>query len=281
MNYLTLFGSGIAYAVIAFFFMWLAKKLADTRVADEFDANHEIEEKNNEALALRRGGLYLAIAIGMLGALSGPSTGFWRDVQELAIDGAVVTVFLFAAFYINNWIVVHGIDNDEAVRNQNNAVGIVELGSYVATGLIAYGSFSGEGGGIWSAVVFFALGQLALLIIVAIYEFITPFNVIDNVRRGNTAAGLMLAGMIVALAFVISASITGDSQGWSQDLTSFGASAGMGIILLMLFTKPIDMLFLPGTSIRTEIEQDRNVAAIMVTVGVRLALALIIGAVIV
>ena len=281
MNYITLFGSAVAYAVLAFLFMWLAKKVADTRVADEFDANYEIEENSNLALALRRGGLYLGIAIGMLGALSGTSTGFLKNVQELLIDGALVTGFIFVAFYINNWVIVHGLDNDEAVRNRNKAVGVVELGSYVATGLIAYGSFTGEGGGIWSAVAFFALGQVALLIIVALYELITPFDVINNVRDGNTAAGLMLAGMIVALAFVINASVTGDFRGWSQDLTSFGVSAGMGIFLLLLFTWPIDKLFLPGTTIRKEIERDKNVAAIAVTVGVRLALALVIGAIIV
>ena len=281
MNLLYLFATTTAYAVIACFFMWVAKKLADSRVADDFDANYEVEEQSNLALALRRAGLYVGVAVGMLGALSGRSTGFVSDVKELALDGALVTVFLFVTLYINNWVIVHGIDNDGAIRQKNVAVGFAELGSYVATGLIAYGAFSGQGGGVLSSIVFFALGQAALLVIVVLYEAVTAFRVIEEIRANNASAGLMLAGMVVALGWIIKASIVGDFHGWSQDLSTFGVSAAIGIILLLLFTVPVDKLFLPGTTIRTEIERDQNVAAIAVTVGVKVSVALVIGAVVV
>ena len=281
MNLLHLFATTTAYAVIACFFMWVAKKLADSRVADGFDANYEIEEQGNLALALRRAGFYVGVAVGMLGALSGSSIGFVSDVKELALDGALVTAFLFVALYLNNWVIVHGIDNDGAIRQKNVAVGLTELGSYVATGLIAYGAFSGQGGGVVSAIVFFTLGQAALLVFVVLYEAITPFRVIEEVRANNASAGLMLAGMVIALGWIIKASIVGDFHGWSQDLSTFGVSVVIGIILLLLFTVPVDKLFLPGTTIRTEIERDQNVAAIAVTVGVKVSVALVIGAVVV
>jgi uncharacterized membrane protein YjfL (UPF0719 family) len=272
---------GIAYAAIVFAWLWVVKQIADVRARRLFDANHEIDANRNVAVALRRAGLYLGLAIGMLGALSGASASFAEDAAWLAAEGAAVAAFLFLAQFVNDAVVIHGIRNDEAVRDGNVAVGFVEMGAYVATGLIAWGSFAGEGGGFASSLVFFALGQLALLLMIALYERLTPYAVVQEVRVGNVAAGLMLGGMMVALGVILKASLKGPFTGWIDDLLEFGISAGAGIVLLLLLQWPIDRLFLPGTSLQVEIASDRNAAAIGVTVAIKIALALIIGAVLI
>ena len=167
------------------------------------------------------------------------------------------------------------------MRDGNVAVGLVELGVSVATGLVAAGSFSGQGGGLPSAVVFFLLGQVSLLLLALAYERITPYRVIENVRDGNVAAGLMLGGMLVAFGFILRSSIAGPSAGWVDDLSAFGFSAFAGLVLLLLLQWPIDRVFLPGTTLRQEIETDRNAAAIAVVVSVKVALALVIASVVI
>ena len=112
-------------------------------------------------------------------------------------------------------------------------------------------------------------------------EQLTPYGVIELVRQGNAAAGLMLGSMLVAFGFIMRASIAGPSAGWQQDLVAFGVSAGGGIALLLLFQWPIDRLFLPGITFREAIERDGNVAAISVAAAVKIALAIIIAAVVV
>ena len=129
-------------------------------------------------------------------------------------------------------------------------------------------------------LVFFALGQAALLIMVYVYEWITPYRVVEEVRNGNTAAGLMLGGTLVALGLILSAALKGPFEAWTIDIGGFALSASMGIVLLLLLQWPIDRLFLPGTTLRVEIESDRNSAAIGVTIAVKVALALVISAVI-
>jgi uncharacterized membrane protein YjfL (UPF0719 family) len=272
---------GIADAAIVFAWLWIVKLIADLRARRLFDANREIDDNRNLAVALRRGGMYLGLAIGMLGALSGASASFAQDAALLAAEGAAVAAFLFLAQFVNDAVVIHGIRNDEAVRDGNVAVGFVEFGAYVATGLIAWGSFAGEGGGFLSSLVFFALGQLALLLMVALYERLTPYAVVQEVRAGNVAAGLMLGGMMVALAVILNASLKGPFTGWIADLAAFGISGVVGIALLLLLQWPIDRVFLPGTSLQVEIASDRNAAAIGVTVAIKIALALIIGAVLI
>ena len=142
-------------------------------------------------------------------------------------EGVAIVVFLFVAQALTDRVVIHGISNRQALRDGNVAVGLGELGVYVATGLIAYGSFAGEGGGIVAGLVFFAVGQVALLALAALYERVTAWSVIQNIRDGNAAAGLMLAGMLVAFGFILHASLLGPFSGWGPDLAAFALSAGM------------------------------------------------------
>ncbi|MEE9280088.1 MAG: DUF350 domain-containing protein [Myxococcota bacterium] len=275
------FAQGIAYAAVVFLWLWIARFVAGLRTRRVFDARREIEDNQNLAIALRRGGLYVGLATGMLGALAGGETAFLSDLQTLLLEGAVITLFLFLAQLVADAALVHGVSNDEAVREGNVAVGLVEAGSFVATGLIAYGAFSGEGGGLASALVFFVLGQVALLALAVVYEWLTSYGVVENIRSGNTAAGLMLGGTLVAFGFILNASLRGAFLSWQEDLIAFGISALTGLVLLMLLQWPIDRLFLPGTTIKHEIETDRNAAAIGVAVSVKLALALVISAVVI
>ena len=279
MEFVTEVLEAVVFAAVAFVWMALAKVASDLRVRSTYEADREIRENGNLAVALRRGGLYLGVAIGMLGALSGGGGGFRRDLLEMTLEGAAMVVFLYVALLVSDRVVITGVRNDDVVREGNVAVGLVELGICLATGLIAYASFAGSGGGIASAVVFFALGQVALLVMTLVYERVTPYQVVEAVRNGNAAAGLMLGGMLLAFGFVLHASLLGPFRGWVQDVTAFGASAAMGIALLLLFQWPVDRIFLPGTTLTAAIEGSPNPAAVAVAVAVKIALALVIGAV--
>ena len=86
-------GQGLCYALVSILFIFLAKKLDDWRTKD-FDDDRHIDD-GNLAVGLRRAGLYLGIAIGMIGALSGDSAGFRADMRYLLIDGVIITGCLF------------------------------------------------------------------------------------------------------------------------------------------------------------------------------------------
>ncbi len=272
-------GHGFVYAMVVMVFIFLAKKFADWRTRD-MDDDHEVEENSNAAVGLRRAGLYLGLAIGMTGALAGDSQGLIKDLTTLAWEGAVILVLLFVSRALCDIVLLAGIDNDAEAKNGNPAVGFMELGVYVASGLVLCGAFSGEGGGLVSALAFFALGQIVLMVLFYCYEMITPFDIREEIKAANPAAGLSAAGIIVALGIILRASLSGPAQGWAQDLAGFGLSAGVGIVMLLIFRKLTDILLLPGTDIATEVSRDRNMAAIALTEGAILAIAFIIAAVV-
>lgn len=259
----------------AFLWMWIAKAVFD--FVDR-SADSAVQEESNVAVGLARAGLYVGIALGLIGAVRGPSAGFRADLLALLVDGATLTALVLIAAWVNDRVVLPGIHNRSALQAGNLAVGVVELAMFVATGLIAMGAYSGVGGGTISAVAFFLLGQLALVVLVRIYEAVTPFDAIGQIREGNTSAGVMVGGMMVALGIVLSASAGGDFTGWGADLTAFILSAAVGVAVLLVLLWPIDWIFLPSTTFRIEIERDRNVAATAVAASVQIAVALVITA---
>ncbi|MCK5310911.1 MAG: DUF350 domain-containing protein, partial [Desulfobacteraceae bacterium] len=105
----------------------------------------------------------------------------------------------------------------------------------------------------------------------------TPFNVRDEIKNSNLAAGIGLGGILVALGIILRASIEGPSIGWGIDIVNFGIYALYGIIMLLVFRAVIDKILLPTTKIAVEITEDKNVAALLVAESAIIAIAIIIA----
>ncbi len=285
------FGRQALFVVISVFLIWVAKVIADRRTT-EFNDDIQIDN-GNRAVGFRRAGFYLSIAIALSGALSGVSRGILMDAAWLLMDGALILVCLFASRFLNDRIMLANIDNDtECMRlfkhrsggikeKGNTAVGIVECGMYIATGFILSGSLSGASvsmtESILSTLLFFAMGQAALLFFGFLYQLITAFNVRDQIKANNPAAGIGLAGMLIALGIILFASIRGPFTGWVSDITSFGIYTVYGMVMLIIFRFVIDRLLLPTTNLAVEITADRNTAALVVAESAIVAVAVIIA----
>ena len=207
-------GAVVVLAGIAF--IWLAKILDDRRTRD-FDDDRQIDD-GNVAVGLRRGGLYLAMAIAFTGALDGTARGFFPDLFRFLVDGIIILIFLFATRFLNDAVMMGHLDNDaECIKEfkdeqggivtGNTALGMVEAGMFVATGFILKGSFTGDGGtllqSVASTILFFILGQACLLLFGLVYEKITAYNLRQEIRQNNLAAGISLAGILISLGIIL------------------------------------------------------------------------------
>ncbi len=290
---------GVADTLLVFVVLLLAKVVSDRGFlsamrrtgatdSEELTVDHQIEEKSNLAVALRRCGLGIGFGLGLAGAVSGGVAHFtdgWDAVLANTLDlltyFATLLVFFFVAQVVAERILLHHVNNAKELHQGNDAVGFAEFGILVATGLIAYGSFQGEGGGWYTSLAFFAMGQLALVLFAIIYEWATPFNCLKEIRDGNAAAGLMLGGTLITLGIILGYAISGDFTGWVEGIVGFLVSAVVGMVLLIPFQRLIDKAFLPNTTLKIEVERDRNLAACSVTVAAQIALAIMIGALLV
>jgi uncharacterized membrane protein YjfL (UPF0719 family) len=266
----------LVYALIGlgvFFIIKFSRKILLYKESED-----EQLAKNNLAVSLNLSGLYIALGISILAALSGESHTFIKDVTSVFIYSLVgivmITIFSKVQFYL-----IIGNKIKDYLKEGNIAAGIIAFGTYVNIGIVTLGSFFGEGT-IASAVVFFILGQAALIATTYAWEKINKFDV-TNFITGNSIAGAVLYTLTkISLAIIIYASIRGNFTAWIPDLIHFTYSLVAGVVFIMiLFNKILDKFVLPETDTKTEIEQG-NVASAFLIGSIKIALALIISGII-
>ncbi|HOI72784.1 MAG TPA: DUF350 domain-containing protein [Syntrophales bacterium] len=270
------YGMIVVYMALILAFLYLSKRIAD--VLTKFDDDLAVEKEANTAVALRRFGLYVGICTALAGVFQG---GLRRaDLVVFLTDGAITTVLFFAAHLLNDRILVPGVRNNDLIKAGNVPTGIVEAGSFIATGILLNGAFAGEVGGILSAMAFFGLGQLFLYLAVFMHQRIYRFRTAACLREGNLSAGITVAGLLVAYSIILRSSIAGDFTGWAESLGWFLISAASGMLFLLIFQKVSDWIFLPKTKLEDQIQAGNTAAALLVQ-GLVIALAVVISRMIV
>jgi uncharacterized membrane protein YjfL (UPF0719 family) len=259
-----------AYLAIALVFM-----LVGRLVSDVLFRSKRAPHQPNLAHSVRHGGLYLAIAIAMTSALQGNASGFVQGVLEVLRDGAVIVFALIAAQWLNEWLIVPGLDNDQAVADGNTAVALTEFGSYIATGMIASASFGGGEGSWLTAIVFFVVGQLGLVGGFWAQELLLPGSFVDGVKRGREGAGVAVAGVLIALGVILRASISGPFLGWAASFRALGLYAVGGILFLVAFQEIFAYVFVRRRHVG---DQYHTVATSSVVACGQIGLALVIAA---
>ncbi len=126
--------------------------------------------------------------------------------------------------------------------------------------------FNSLGAGLPVLLLHFGTTLVLLCLGVALYTAITPFRERTLIAQGNTAAGVVLAGAIVALAVPLAATLA-SSTVW-LDIVVWGLVA----VVLQLVTLGVVSLLFRG--LNDMIERD-NVGAAAALAGVQLAVALL------
>ena len=248
----------LIYLVSAYILFWLGKVVFD-RIHTEFHVNEELLEKDNAALALTLVGYYFGLVLGIGGVIVGPSYGLLEDIIDIFLYGPLAIVLLNISTVINDKLILHQFDNNtEIIRDQNAGTGVVAGAVYVATGLILFGAVSGEGGTIWTTLAFWGLGQVVLVVTGLIYEWVTPYSIHEQIERDNVAVGVSFAGALIGMGNIIRYAVSGDFQGWGENLTTFGAYVLFGLVALPAIRLATDKILLPGASIAAElVEQEK------------------------
>jgi len=262
----------LLYVSLVFCFLFLSKKISDALT--RFDDDAAIEKDRNTAVALRRFGLYTGMSIAMTGVLA---SGISKvDVLVFLLDGAIATAIFFIAHFINELAVVPHVNNNELIKAGNVPTGLVEAGSFIATGVLLNGAFGGSEGGVLYSVAFFFLAQLFLLFAVFIHQKLYSFNVAKCMVEGNMSAGISVGGLLIAYSMILRTSISGEFTGWAESLGWFAISAVTGMAALLIFEKVADLLFLPRTKIADDICGD-NTAAMIIVQAITISLSFVIS----
>jgi len=225
------------------------------------------------------------------------------DLAELGSYGLLAILLLKVAGLVNDKCILHRFENKkELVGDRNVGAGAVVAGSYIASGLVLAGAFSGRvthaggaDGGSWFdlllaelpiALAFFALGQVALVVLGFVYQAIQKEDVLDAIERdyevdgvtfgGNAAAGIAFAGNMVALGVLLYGGARYDFVSWGENLSTFGIHVGAALVGLPLWRLLVDKIVLSKAYLAKEIYEDRNVNAALIESVFLVALAVIL-----
>lgn len=255
------FGHSGLLVLVALAVLFVAK-LAIDRLTP-FDDAQEVEVENNVAAALSRAGVYVAIVVGMLGALSGTGERpIAEEATAFALEGLVAAVAAMLGQWLLRRILLPGVRLREAVANGNVAVGIVEFAISVAIGLVAYGSFAGEGGTYADAAFFLVVGILALAATVLILDRIAG-GCVEDVRGGNVPGAILLGTQVVSCGILLEMALNGPSDGWANGLANFGLWFVVGVAFNLAAAFVVDLLFLPKSKKADWVRENRTAPALL------------------
>ena len=277
---------GLVYVALGLAILTLAKFARD--ILTPYRIDEQVIKSRNIAVSLRLSGYLVGIVLVFLGAVYQPflvatqkgfgfNRDFGEDVLEVFLYSLVGILALNIVRIIVNRLVLYKFDIEkQIVEGRNVGAGAVEFGTYIATGLLIGGAASGEGGGPDTALAFFGMGLVALLIFALFYQLTTPFDIHREIEGNNTAVGIALGSNLVAMGLVTFKAVFGNFNGWSEALASFFVFVVIGFVLLFVLRLLIDVLLLPTAKISKELAAERNIGVAFVESSVVISSALIL-----
>ena len=277
---------GLVYVGLGLAILTLAKIARD--IVTPYRIDEQVIKSKNLAVSLRLSGYLVGVILVFLGALYQPflvakqegfgfNRDFGEDVLEVLLYSLVGIVALNIVRIIVNRVVLYKFDIEkQVVEGKNVGAGAVEFGTYIATGLLIGGAASGEGGGADTALAFFGMGLLVLIVFAFFYQLTTPFDIHREIEGDNTAVGIALGSNLVAMGIVIFKAVFGNFNGWNEALASFFVFVVIGFVLLFVLRLLIDVLLLPTAKISNELAAGRNVGVAFVESSIVISSALIL-----
>ena len=284
---LELFPRGLVYVGMGVALLVLAKLAQDPLTP--YKIGEQLSHKDNVALALSITGYYLGIIIVFLGALYQPfgtaaavdglgfNQEYWEDVLRVLLYSLGGIVVLNVARIAVDRLVLYKFSTEkEIITDQNAGTGAVELGVYVAVGLVIAGSISGTEGGPEVALAFVGLGLLALIIYTFFYDLTTPYDIHEAIEQDNTAVGVALAGNLIAIGIVAFKAVFGEFAGWEDSLAEFFTFVVIGFALLFVVRQLADFVLFPSVKVADELAVDRNLGVAFIMAAMVISVSLIL-----
>ena len=238
----------------ACFVVFVAGHLVFILFRRSYNIKDELVEKDNAAFALVLCGYYLGLTFSIGGVIAGPSAGMESDLIDILVYGPLAILLLNLSALINDRFILSEFDiRKEILQDQNCGTGVVEFAVFVATGLNIFGALYGQGGSVFTAIAFWALGQTVLVLIGKYYNLITQYNIHEQIEKDNVAVGIGFAGALIGIGNLLRAASAEHFISWEANLITFGLYMVVGLILLPVARVLTARILLPGRSLADEL----------------------------
>ncbi|MBD1838459.1 DUF350 domain-containing protein [Coleofasciculus sp. FACHB-64] len=244
--------------VVGFGLFWLGQ-LAYQKLFRRMELNLELFVKDNPAVAIALVGYYLGIVIALGGVLGQPSENWQDKLLNLVSYGLTVILFMLAGAWVGDRLILRCFDcKREILEERNTGAAAVEFGNHIANGLILSAALGGESGTWLVGFVCWIVGLGVLVLVSVLYPRVTKYNVFGEIeRRNNPAAGVALAGLLIATGNIVRIAFAAEFQNWVISFTQYGLTLLFCLASLIVIRWVADLILVPGVKISDEIARQQ------------------------
>jgi uncharacterized membrane protein YjfL (UPF0719 family) len=248
-----------------------------------FKVNQGLLEDENPATGLVFAAYLFGAALALVGTMFGRGQeGALAQIGKTLVEGGLAIVLLRLSIWVNDRFILHRFCIvKEVCEDKNLGVGFCVAGSCIACGLILNGALTGYSKsfvfGLRDIVIFWLLGQVALVVGSWVYHRITRYDVHQLIEYDdNTAVGIGFGAFLAGLGLVVRASLVGaglDAMG--RELPRSLLLAAVGILGVIAVHAIALRLVTTKVNYEDEVEMHGNVAVSIVSAGASLAAAML------
>lgn len=227
--------------------------------------DRELTEKDNLAFFLGYIGYYTGFIMILGGVMKSEGSGdIWNEVLYSFIYGLIGIVILnVVAIILDKFIYPKKSLWTSVLVDENIPVGVIKGANYLSTGIIVGGVLLTEVDKPFEAAIFLLFSIVVASIGTIYYNIITPFNIKEEIYKGNLAVAISTGGAQVAFAILIHAGFQLEHSSWSESLMTIGIDVLGGVLILPIIRFVVDKLFLPKRKLTDEIinQEKPNIGA--------------------
>ncbi len=244
--------------VVGFGLFWLGQ-LAYQKLFRRMELNLELFVKDNPAVAIALVGYYLGIVIALGGVLGQPSENWQDKLLNLVSYGATVILFMLAGAWVGDRLILRCFDcKREILEERNTGAAAVEFGNHIANGLILSAALGGESGTWLVGLVCWIVGLGVLVLVSFLYPRVAKYDVFGEIeRRNNPAAGVALAGLLIATGNIVRVAFAAEFQNWVISFTQYSLTLLFCLASLIVIRWVADLILVPGVKISDEIARQQ------------------------
>lgn len=255
MNSLNQIGLIVLELAVGFGLFWLGQLAYQKLFRRRMELNLELFVRDNSAVAIALVGYYFGIVIA-LGSVLGQGAASWQDKPfALATYGTMVILLMLAGAWVGDRLILRCFECDrEIIQDRNVGAAAVEAGNHIANGLILNAALAGESGNWLVGLTCWLIGLGTLVLVSNFYPRFAKYDVFREIeKRNNPAAGVALAGLLIATGNIVRISFTPEFQNWLVSFTQYGLVLLFSLISLVAIRAIADWVLVPGVKISDEI----------------------------
>jgi len=241
--------------IIGFGVFWVGQFAYQKIYRRHMNLNEELFIKDNPAVAISLVGYYFGIVLALGGVLDKTFTAWEGELQVLTSYGATVILFMLAGAWVGDKLILRCFNCDkEILQERNTGAAAVEAGNHIANGLILNAALGGETGTWLVGLVCWIIGLGVLLLVSLAYPKITKYNVFREIeKRNNPAAGVALAGLLIATGNIVRVAFSPEFIDWKTSLSQYVLTLLFCLVSLIAIRWLADLILVPGVKISDEI----------------------------